>query len=86
MPIRVRLFGEFREAAGREVEVEAGMIRELLEKLSENPRLRNALFENWEERRLKKYVNILVNGRRVEEDEALKEGDTVAIFSPVAGG
>lgn len=29
---------------------------------------------------------VMVNGRRVEPDAALAEGDTVALFPPVGGG
>ncbi len=89
MPVRVRLFGEFREAAGvSEISVDAKNVGELLEKLAEEcGRLKNLLFEGG---RLRKYVSIFVNHRSILEQEEvetqLRDGDTVAIFSPVAGG
>ena len=92
MAVNVKFFANFREIVGKgEVSASAGDVGSLLEELSRNYRgLKEALFEDYESRELKKYVNIFVNGRGIRElnglDTLLKDGDTVAIFPPVAGG
>ena len=84
---RVKLFANFREAAGvREVEVEASSVGELLEKLVKQfPKLEELFYEKGE---LRDYVNIMVNGKNVRGDLSypLNEEDEVAIFPPVSGG
>lgn len=84
---RVKLFANFREAAGvREVEVEASSVGELLEKLVEQfPKLGELFYEKGE---LRDYVNIMVNGKNVRGDLSypVNEEDEVAIFPPVSGG
>jgi len=84
---RVKLFANFREAAGvKEVEIEASSVRELLEKLAKRfPKLESLFYEKG---RVKDYVNIMVNGKNVrrELNYPLKDDDEVAIFPPVSGG
>ncbi len=82
---RVKLFANFREAAGvREVSVEAETVAEVLEKLAEMfPTLRELMFEG---RELKSYVNIMVNGRHAKLDQKIGKDDEVAVFPPVSGG
>lgn len=92
MTVKVKFFASFREIVGeKEVSVLAEDVSTLLEKLSkEYGGLKEALFENYENKELKKYVNIFMNGRAIRElgglNTSLKEGDTVTIFPPVAGG
>ena len=83
------MLGDFREKAGvKEVEVEARNLWELLEKLTERYEgLRNLFFGEG------RNVHLLVNGTPILEtgemelrETPLKEGDTVVIFPPVAGG
>lgn len=89
MAVKVRLFGEFRELAGeKEILVKADRLAGVLEELVRRyKQLEGALLEGG---KLKKYVSIFVNNRpswELQEMETpLKDGDTVAIFSPVAGG
>ncbi|MET1125068.1 MAG: ubiquitin-like small modifier protein 1 [Archaeoglobaceae archaeon] len=83
---RVKLFANFREAAGvKEIEIEAEKLSELLRKLAETfPKLGDVMFEGG---KLREYVNIMVNGRIVRgEDVELKDDDEVAIFPPISGG
>ncbi|WP_456329971.1 ubiquitin-like small modifier protein 1 [Archaeoglobus sp.] len=84
---RVKLFANFREAAGvKEVEVEASSVGELLENLVKKfPKLESLFYEKG---RLRDYVNVMVNGRNVrgELNYPLKDDDEVAVFPPVSGG
>jgi len=85
--VRVKLFANFREAAGiKEVEIKAETVGELLRRLAEEfPRLKILFFEG---ENLRDYVNVMVNGRNVRQDLSyvLKDEDEVAIFPPVSGG
>ncbi len=85
--VRVKLFANFREAAGvKEVEVDASTVLEVLVALSSMfPKLKDMFFENGE---VRDYVNIMVNGKHVRDEleRKLEPGDVVAIFPPVSGG
>ena len=92
MAVNVKFFANFREIVGKgEVSVSAKDVGGLLEELMRDyGGLKKALFKNYESKELKKFVNIFVNGRGIRElnglNTTLKDGDTVAIFPPVAGG
>jgi len=81
--VKVRVFATLRGIVGKsELEVQAGTVGELLEKLySEYPRMK---------KELEKGVVILVNGKNIEHLEKLntklKDEDVVSIFPPVGGG
>jgi molybdopterin synthase sulfur carrier subunit len=88
--IRIRLYANLREIAGREVSVsgEEAPLREILERLfQKRPALRDAMMVGGE---LRPHFNLLLNGRNVLHLEGLetrvRDGDEVAIFPPVAGG
>jgi molybdopterin synthase sulfur carrier subunit len=91
MKIQVHFFATFREvfdAKKREVEAKPGAtIRELLDLLFDTSERRKEIFDNGE---LKPYIILLINGRHVQHlnglETQLKEGDSVALFPPVAGG
>lgn len=92
MKITVRAFADYREIIGKEFELvlpEEKTIGELLAELCErHPNLRREMFAPTGE--LKEFINIFVNGRNIAflDDMAtpLVDGDTIALFPPVAGG
>lgn len=92
MRVVVKLFGEFREAAGGdrvELELPSGATCELaLRRLvADKPRLRQLLFH---EEVLRDHLHVFVNGRNVHTLRGLatplSEGDALAFFPPVGGG
>ncbi len=93
MTITVKFFAEFREATGKRQEnIEgvsdaASLLEELVRRFGE--KLAKLLYSP-DRQKLRKTVNILVNGRRISASQGLKtplkDGDVVAIFPPVSGG
>ena len=87
--IKVRLFANLREYTGaKELELEAGTVKESLEKLCKRfPGLENMIFKDEE---IQPYINVFLNGRNISElnglGTALNSGDEIAIFPPVSGG
>jgi len=95
MIIKVKAFARFREAFGKELDVELGAeldgtatVMDLLTELCAPHDAHDMIFD--ESGLIKKYVNILVNGRHIQSLSGIKTelagGDEVAIFPPVAGG
>lgn len=94
MPIKVKYFALLREITGRrEEEVEVGVgirVDELLEKLSAKygKRFRDYVYGVGEFKDLT--LTFLLNGRNIELMDGLKtrlkDGDTLSILPPVAGG
>ena len=93
MAVTVKFFAEFSEATEKKQESIEGVndvpsaihqdVHRFEKKLAER------LYSS-DTRELRKTVNILVNGRRLDFlqglNTPLKDGDEVAIFPPVAGG
>ena len=76
--VKVKLFANFREIAGkREIEIDAKDTEELLEKLAE-------MYPEF--RKLYDYAILMVNGEFIRGNVELKKDDTVAIFPPISGG
>lgn len=92
MSVEVKFFASFREIMGeKQISMSAKNVEDILNKLADKYEgLEEAVFEDRENKKLRNIVNILVNGRRIEVldglDTTLEDGDTVAIFPPVAGG
>jgi len=91
MIIKVNAFARFREVFGKELGVELdgkATVMDLLTGLCAPHGSHDLIFD--ESGRIKKYVNILVNGRHIQSLSGIKtelvDGDEVAIFPPVAGG
>jgi len=91
MMIKVKAFVRFREAFGKELGAELdgkATVMDLLTGLCATHDTHDLIFD--ESGGIKKYVNILVNGRHVQSLSGIKtelcDGDEVAIFPPVAGG
>lgn len=93
---KVTLYGTFRRYVDAwTCEIDAPTVGAALNALTaDNPRLRSAVFADSDADRhcaeLRPYVRIVVNGRDVALGDclgtALKAGDEVAVFSPIAGG
>ncbi len=91
MIINVKAFAIFRETFGKELGVELdgkATVVDLLTGLCAPHGSHDLVFD--ESGGIKKYVNILVNGRHIQSLSGLKtelaDSDEVAIFPPVAGG
>ncbi|MBA7601745.1 hypothetical protein ES703_08826 [subsurface metagenome] len=93
MAVTVKFFAEFSEATEKKQESIEGVndVTSLLDELVRRfeKKLAERLYSS-DTRELRKTVNILVNGRRLDFlqglNTPLKDGDEVAIFPPVAGG
>ncbi len=91
MKLKVKLFANFREAAGnKEVDVspKGDQVADVISALArEYPRLEPLLLNGKE---VKPYVNVLLNGKSVRDQGGfqarVKEGDDIAVFPPVSGG
>jgi MoaD family protein len=87
MKINVRLFANFREAVGKKdlsLETNGGNVMAVvLSLIALYPSLGPLMLHKGG---LKPYVNVLVNGKKAETTDRVKEGDEVAIFPPVSGG
>ncbi|GFO95864.1 molybdopterin synthase subunit MoaD [groundwater metagenome] len=87
--IRVKLFANLREFTGtKELEVDSGTVRDVLQKLSEKfPGFEKMIFDG---EKIKPYVNVFLNGKNVLDpggiETELRTNDEIAIFPPVSGG
>ncbi|AEH24139.1 ubiquitin-like small modifier protein 1 [Pyrococcus yayanosii] len=89
MKVRVRYFARFRDLAGvgeEDVELpEGATVRDLIELIKDrHPRFKDEVFGEGHDEDAD--VNISVNGRYVDWDQELHDGDVVGIFPPVSGG
>ena len=93
MQITVKLFGEFREAAGKdrvELEVSSGATcGQALRELARREPEVGALFFTGEGH-LRDHLHVFINGRNVASlnglETPLSEGDVVSFLPPIGGG
>lgn len=91
MKLKVKLFANFREVTKKkevEVNVEGNTVRDVVSALMHDyPNLEPLMLTGQD---IKPYVNILLNGKSVRDQEGLdskvKEGDDITVFPPVSGG
>jgi len=93
MELELRFFATFREAVGqktlvREYDTSELTVREVLQELeAEYNDLAGAILEDGE---IRDMLTVLKNGQGVAHgagaDTVLEDGDTLAVFPPVAGG
>ena len=87
MKTSVKLFANVREAVGKkDVSFETNgntVMAVVLALIALYPNLGPLMLH---EGALKPYVNVLINGKKAEPTDRVKEGDEVAIFPPVSGG
>ena len=83
----VRLRGQLEKLAGgeSELDVEAGTVSELLQRLEQD----HSGLEGWildERGVLRRHINVFVNGEPAEPDSALEASDKVEILPAISGG
>ena len=87
MKISVKLFANFREAVGKKdvpLEINGNTaMAVVLALIAMYPDLGPLMLHDGN---LKPYVNVLINGKKAEPTDRIKEGDEIAIFPPVSGG
>jgi molybdopterin converting factor small subunit len=87
-PVRVRLpalFSSLFPTADREVDLQAGSVREVIDGLEARwPGMRDRLCDS--RPAIRPHINVFVNGRRVGLDEALAPGTDVFIITAISGG
>ena len=83
----VRLRGQLEKLAGgaSEVDVDAGTVSELLQRLERD----HSGLEGWildERGVLRRHINVFVNGEPAEPDTALEGKDKIEILPAISGG
>jgi molybdopterin synthase sulfur carrier subunit len=83
----VRLRGPLKRLAGdcSEHSLEGGAVDDLLRSLErEHPALSGWILD--ERGRLRRHINVFVNGERVAQDAPVAEGDRVDVLPAISGG
>ena len=91
MIIEVHFFATFREifeSKALQIEVGTGAtVKELLNPVCNTRERRERVFDNGN---LKPHIVVMKNGRHIQHLEGLatelKDGDTISVFPPIAGG
>ncbi|MFB6216901.1 MAG: ubiquitin-like small modifier protein 1, partial [Candidatus Aenigmatarchaeota archaeon] len=92
MSVEIKTFANFREIVGeKKIEVPGKTVGECLVNLiEEHEDLKDEIFDDYSNRELNDFVNILVDGERLETidglDQEVENGTTISIFPPVSGG
>ena len=92
MNVIIRFFAQLRETFGAVHELnvpEGARLMDLLEEIAaRTPGGKEALFAG--DGRLREYVILMQGPERIEHDHAaaleLRDGETIAVFPPIAGG
>lgn len=82
----VRLRGPLKQlAGGGELEIDAPTVRELLQTLErDKPPLDGWILD--ERDRIRRHINVFVNGERGNEDTPVGDGDRVDVLPAISGG
>ena len=91
MIIEVQFFATFREVfESKSVQMDVGTgatVKDLLNLVCNTPERRERVFDNG---KLKPHILVMKNGRHIKHLKGLatevKNGDTVSVFPPIAGG
>jgi len=85
MTVRVRLFADIREKAGKqEIETEGGTVGEVLKSLTEkHPELEERIFEDGE---VRPHLNLMTDGEPADTGTTTDGVEEVAVYPPVSGG
>jgi len=84
---RVRLRGQLKTLAGNQGEhqLAGGSVSELLRTLEEaNPALCGWILD--ERGRVRRHINVFVNGEQAREDDPVAAGDCVDVLPAISGG
>lgn len=84
---QVRLRGALKKLAGEvgEHEVDGATVRELLEALErEQPAMDGWILD--ERGRIRRHINVFVNGERGDEETAVDPGDRIEVLPAISGG
>jgi sulfur-carrier protein len=82
----VRLRGPLKQlAGGGEHAVDGATVRQILQRLeSEQPPLDGWILD--ERDRIRRHINVFVNGERGNEDTPVAEGDRIDVLPAISGG
>ncbi|WGI16799.1 ubiquitin-like small modifier protein 1 [Methanonatronarchaeum sp. AMET-Sl] len=90
--VEIKLFANYRETAGKDkIEIQINKktkLRQIMNQIEkQHPEIKQEIYNN---QKLKKNVNILINEKTIENQEILdkeiKNTDTIALLPPVSGG
>ena len=87
MKVKVRFYGAFARAAGKEHEVklEEGItVSEAIKNIFKRFNLGKIDFRD--ERSIMGYVRIFVNGEYARASKVLHDGDEITVYPPISGG
>jgi molybdopterin synthase sulfur carrier subunit len=91
MTVRVRFFAQFRERYGGDHQVDpapGATVADVVRAVAGTGAAEDSAIGA--DGKLRDYVILMRNGRRIEHDEAeatpVEDGDELAVFPPVAGG
>ncbi|MDG6242934.1 MAG: MoaD/ThiS family protein [Methanolobus sp.] len=90
--VNLKLFANLREIAQTSsLSINGDTVSEALIALIEQyPALRELIFEDGDNMKLRGYINVFLNGNNIKHmeglDTILNDGDEMGVFPPVSGG